>query len=206
MNTLEKALQEMARELLPNVPSEDDKKILSQLKKLYRIDREGFHQKLKRINIVRKSEGLDELHPNEIIGKELKSNIKDKIQNKKKVDKLETKKEKQRVVQFFIDSKGFSNKDLSKIGGREELERLDKKIPPDDVPIIYKINFNEDEKAYLLYSRVGTLGYSHLNFIKVLHSDIPYKIGENRKVLFPEKGLKFDANSSELLSRKLRKL
>lgn len=206
MNTFERALQEMARELLPNVSSEDDKKILSQLKKLYRIDREGFHQKLKRINVVRKSEGLEPLHPNEIIGKELKSNIKGQLEKKKKEEKEGERIEKQRVVSFLPKHDKIPNEVLEKLGGKNEIDKAKEKMGENHYLRAYKINFKDGEKAYMLFKISKGVDRIGKDEILKVTSDTPYKIGEKNKVLFPEKGLKFIYYLDVFLNRKLRKL
>ena len=80
---LDKLINEMGRELLPSASSEEDVKILKQLKLLYKKDTVEFKRKLKRINLIRKSEGLEPLHKNEILSKSLKKDLKGKTRKGK---------------------------------------------------------------------------------------------------------------------------
>lgn len=69
-------LQEMAKELLPSLTPKEDLILIKQLKKLEKKDPLEFDEKLARINLTRRSEGLPSLHKNEILSKTLIKDIK----------------------------------------------------------------------------------------------------------------------------------
>jgi len=80
---LDDILAEMAKELLPNLSSEEDQKLLSQLKKLYKADKIEFTEKFKHLNTIRKSEGLKPLTQQDLFSKSIKQDIKTEIDKEK---------------------------------------------------------------------------------------------------------------------------
>ncbi len=63
-------------ELLPSSTGKEDMKLLKKMKILYKLDKKGFDEQLAKINMTRRSEGLDALHKNEFLGKTLKKELK----------------------------------------------------------------------------------------------------------------------------------
>jgi len=139
----ENKLLEMARELLPQASSKEDKKILSQLKKMYKKDITEFNRKLKRINIVRKSEGLDLLHKNEILGRSLKKDIKTRIEknpiSKPKIIKITGYGlNKGMGVKFWDGKKEY---DFTITGDSEKLKKESGTIPENTKFVGHEIRF-----------------------------------------------------------------
>ena len=100
-------LLEMAQELLPKLSHEEDLILLKQLRKLYKKDIEEFSKKLERINIIRKTEGLKPIHPNEIITKSLKTDIKRTFKPEKKEKQKLTKEEKLKNCLLYMPDTEF---------------------------------------------------------------------------------------------------
>lgn len=161
---LKNILQEMARELLPNVSSEDDLKIISQLKKLYKKDTEEFTRKLKRINIVRKSEKLEPIHKNEIIKGYTKTIVKQKIKKGKEGIEKETayiglsfnrKKLVKKDAFYFIDGVFlyYEDKEVGKIVASKdkEIKFFVKKNAPES-KMVKKTRFKKDT---IIFPEIG---------------------------------------------------
>lgn len=163
---IEKSLQEMARELLPNVSPEDDLAIIKELKKLYKKDRMEFNKKLRRINLVRKSESLEALTREEILKGYVKKAIKANTQKDAKTKKI-------------IEASKYSG--LSFKPGRKETKQL---YPA-----------NQYDAGTPIYNKGKLIGRVHVDYddskitIKkytIVDPRIKHKIINRKLLIFPE--------------------
>lgn len=216
MNKIDKLINEMGKELLPSLSSKEDLVSLSQLRKLYKKDLVEFDKKLKRVNTVRKAEGLEPLHKNEIIGKSVKQDIKKVVKEKKydiignkRIDKLNAKD----LTQWGDVGNNISKwKDFIKDvpnGGKIINDIISKKNKTVNKRARYAHNAEHYLKT-VSFKSFGKLFYILTFFDSeprgVYNSPTPYKIVDG-EVRFPELKKKIDFKKSEYLGNlKIRKL
>jgi hypothetical protein len=80
-------LNEMAKELVPNLSSKEDMIVLKDLRRLHKKDPMEFEKQLNKINKIRKAEGLRELYKAEVLSKTLEKDVKKAKQFSKEMDK-----------------------------------------------------------------------------------------------------------------------
>ena len=197
---LDKILNEMGKELLPSLTSKEDLAAIAQLKKLYKKDIEEFTRKLKRINLVRKTEGLEPIHKNEVIGKSIKQDIKKSIDDKNTKDKVIAKKDKTTAdnskssLKFFQSS--YINQDFKKEvkDGKKISENWSIWVGGSDHIIAYssfgKKFFIVTEGAYQNMKKI----------IGVYNSPTTYKIVQPNEVRFPELKKKINFAKRDILT------
>ncbi len=171
---LKNILQEMAKELLPNVSSEDDLKIIRELKKLYKKNRQEFHSRLKRINLIRRSEKLSELTPTEIVKGYTKKTI--------EVSQEENREKEEKKKKAIYSDLSFRKDELViSIGVFQYLNDLD------SFPILY---FEGKVVGYFVIRRKNNQEYitfhtknpsSKVNLPKVTY---PIEHKEGKKMIF----------------------
>jgi hypothetical protein len=173
-------LNELAQELLPSASSEEDKKIFKQLRKLYKVDTESFVRKLKRVNLIRRSEGLDSIHKNEIIGKSVKQDIKKAIKSHK-----ETTKKKEKLKTKLIKA-GENCLYSSWFVTQKEVDKGIKEIPKSYVFKFWIKGKPGFARLFAFHRPPKTSFLDSFEIKKVVIPDIEYRVVNNKEIRFPE--------------------
>jgi len=206
-----------SKELLPNQASKSDKNFLKKLKLLYRIgDKEEFNKSLKRLNFIRKSEGLPELHKNEIFSKETSKVIKNAIKKDKLKQKEDNSKKDKVLSKMFYTHEYYTNikkreKYKTNVQTRKiindsnlgiNLDDLGEKTKKSGENISFYIVRVNGEKVYILSTTGIYLGEPINKIIKV-KSNLKHKV-QGTTIILPEINKKIDIIKNDLL--KIKKL
>lgn len=197
---IDRALKEMATELVPHLSSREDFTAIKELKKLYKKDPIEFNKKLKRINMIRRSEKLPELDKNEILGKTLEIDIKGKSKIEKAKEKQENFERSRKINDYFLYE---IPERIKKAIDPSIFREVEKKAKDKRNIKLYEIDINGN-KAYAFY-----LDYFNVNVdLKLLQVFSPMFNFTKRgnSVIFPREKLIFDPNSTSILKKMLRRL
>jgi len=206
---LDKILNEMGKELLPSLTSKEDLVALAQLRKLYKKDIEEFTRKLKRINLVRKTEGLEPIHKNEVIGKSVKQDITRKIKTKVSDKKKDVSKDKE---EKSIDSKiltqfGDMDNNVSKwkffidnVKDGKNIIDIKNNSKPHDHSLLSRGYKTYGKQFFILTYEIPFSNFAADKVVGVYNSPTPYKI-VGKEVRFPELKKKISFEKSDMWNR-----